>query len=94
MVVVIAYLLMGFLWDLWSVGWTLFLLIPIVPSIFHAIRTKKATRFAYPVFVTFIYLTLGMTIGYWHPLWVLFLTIPIYYTIFGEIEKAKREKTN
>ncbi len=90
-IIVIAYLLTGFLFNLWAVTWTLFLLVPLVPSLVDAIISRKGTKFLYPVFVTFLFFTLGLTIGHWNILWVLFITVPLYYIIFGEIEKANRE---
>lgn len=90
---VIAYLLMGFLtpWG-WRIGWLVFFLIPIIPSLVSAIRRRKASRFAYPLFVTGVYLLLGMWLGLWHPWWILFLTIPVYYTLCSTIEHIARRK--
>jgi len=91
--VVIAYILLGFLVPLgWRNYWVLFFLIPIVPSLFEAIRRRKFCAFAYPVLIVMIYLTIGMFIGMWHPTWVLFLTIPVYYTIFGPIDAANTKR--
>ena len=85
--ITIIYLLWGFLWDGWAVGWTLYVTVPIYYSIFDCIKKKKASHFAYPVLVTFIYLFVGMQWGFWHPNWVIFITIPIYYAITDAIEK-------
>ena len=89
LVIAIIYIILGCVLggQGWAVYWTLFLLIPIVPSVFSAIEKKKFTDFAYPVLVTFVYLFLGMYAGLWHPYWVLFLTIPVYYIIFDPIDK-------
>jgi transcriptional regulator with XRE-family HTH domain len=55
LVVVITYLLLGFLVnDAWYHFWPLFFLIPVVPSFVGAIALKKFTVFAYPVFVTML----------------------------------------
>ncbi len=86
-VITIAYLLWGFLGDGWTLGWTLYVTIPVYYSVIECIQKKKASHFAYPVFVTFIYLFVGMQWGYWHPNWILFVTIPIYYAITAAIEK-------
>ena len=92
LLVVIAFLLTGMLWDMWHISWTFFLLIPVFATIPEAIKKRKPTEFAYPVLVTFFFCLFGMIYGIWHPLWVLFITIPIYYAIFGELQKYWRNK--
>lgn len=91
--VVIAYILLGSLAGLWGQAWTLFLLIPLVPTLAEAIILKNANIFAYPIFLAFIYLTLCVWVlpacnvaPMWHPLWVMFLTIPIYYGVCNFIK--------
>lgn len=90
--VVIAYILLGAIGGLWAQAWTLFLLIPIVPTLAEAIILKNANVFAYPIFLAFIYLTLcawilpSFDLNMWHPLWVMFLTIPIYYGVCNFIK--------
>ena len=82
---VIVYLLLGFLISNdngWICGWTVFFLIPIVPSIFEAIYKKDITEFVFPVFIVAIYLNLGMIFSLWHPTWIIFILIPIFYIIF------------
>lgn len=89
LIVLVAYLLCGFLipnGEGWRCYWTLFLLIPVIPSIFKAIQRKKFTRFNYAVAVTFVYLTVGMLANVWSPTWILFVSIPFYYAIFGKID--------
>lgn len=88
LLVTIAYLLLGFLVkDGWRNYWVLFFLIPIIPSIFEAIRKRRFCAFVYPLAATMVYLSLGMFIDLWHPTWVLFITIPVYYAIFGPIDR-------
>ena len=89
LVCTIFYLTIGFLteWG-WRTCWTVFLLIPVIPSIFSAFRKKRFCDFLYPVFVTFAFLTIGMVFDLWHPTWILFITIPVYYTIFGTIDRS------
>ena len=87
LLILIAFLLTGFLWNTWTYMWTLFILIPVFATIPSAIRKRKPTEFAYPCLVTFLFCLFGMLYGVWHPLWVLFITIPIYYTLFGELQK-------
>lgn len=89
----IAYILIGtFIKDGWKNYWVIFFLIPIVPSLLLAIRKRKATLFAYPLFATALYLTLGMFLNLWHPTWVLFISIPVYYSIFGPIDRYQKER--
>ena len=86
-IVTIAFLLWGFIWDGWDVGWTLYLLIPIYHSLIDCVRQRRWSAFAYPVFISFIYLFIGMRWDLWHPYWVLYITVPIYYAIAGAIDK-------
>ena len=87
LLVVIAYLLCGFLLpNGWSHYWVLFFLIPIVPTLIKAIDKRRFCVFAYPVLVVGVYLTLGMFFGLWHPMWILFITIPVYYSCFGPLD--------
>ncbi len=89
----VAYLLLGFLTDRgWAVGWTLFLLIPVIGSIGDCIRTKKISDFLYPVLVTFIYLFLGMHEGLWHPTWIIFITVPLFYIPANLIDKKRNKE--
>lgn len=93
MATVIAYLVMGFVFDWgWRIGWLVFLLVPLIPSLFSAIRRRKPSRFAYPVLVAGVYLFLGLWFGWWHPWWILFLTIPLYYTTCTAIERVIHKK--
>lgn len=86
-IITIAFLLWGFIWDGWAVGWMLYLLIPVYHSLIECIRKKKWSAFAYPVFISFIYLFMGMRWDLWHPYWVLYITVPIYYAIANAIDK-------
>lgn len=87
MLSVIAYLVMGFVWDLWHPAWIVFFAIPVLPTIPAAIKEKNPNVFCYPVLVTAVYLLVGFLFGLWHPLWVLFLTIPVYAIIAEFIKK-------
>lgn len=95
MLVIVAYLLCGFLipnGEGWRNYWVLFFLIPIVPSLLLAIRKRRFCVFAFPVFVVALYLTLGMFLSIWHPTWVMFLAIPAYYSLFGPIDVRMHRK--
>lgn len=78
--VTVAYLLIGVLFNAWHPGWMLFLLIPVGTTLMDAIRSRNANRFAYPVLATLIFLYLGFFYYAWHPGWVVFVTIPLYYS--------------
>ena len=87
---VVTFLLLGFLLPGgvgWTIGWIVFLFIPIFASLFSCFHRKKITAFAMPVLVTAIYMFLGMGFGMWHPYWIVFLAIPIFYSVFGPIDK-------
>lgn len=89
LLVLTSYILLGcFIPSTWGVAWVLFLTIPVVSSLFKAIKKKRIKDFSYPTFVTFIYLGLGMlttvypetfNFSWWHPGWVIFITIVIWY---------------
>lgn len=88
--VTIAFLLWGFLAkdaSGWTVGWTLFITIPVYYSVIDCFRTKRLSNFCYPVFIAFLYCLFGMLWGLWHPLWIMFITIPVYYVIADAIDK-------
>jgi len=89
----IAYLLIGFFIEGgWSVGWTIFLLVPVYYSVTDCIRRKSFSSFNYSVFVTFLFLLFGMLYSVWHPLWIIYLTVPVYYPIASAIDSAIRNR--
>ena len=87
MLSLIAYIVMGCVWDLWHPAWIVFFTIPVFPTIPAAIREKNPHVFCFPVLVTGVYLLVGFLCGLWHPLWVLFLAIPVYSIIADFIKK-------
>lgn len=90
---VIAYILLGtFVKGGWADYWPLFILFPVLPSIYTAIKEKKFAAFLYPLAVTGAYCFVGMFTGMWHPFWFLFLTIPVYYMIADPIDKTIKNK--
>ena len=89
-VVLIAYLLTGFLLDWWYVNWVLFLLIPCWYGLLLAIRTRRPLLFPYPVLITAVYLVLGFLSDWWHPGWIMFITIPIYYWVADAVRRSGR----
>ena len=85
--IIITYIVLGCLFNVWHPAWILFLFIPIVGSIFDAIEHKSLKSFFYPGLVVAIYLFLGIQYHLWHPYWFLFITIPVYYIIAEMIDK-------
>lgn len=94
--VIIGYLLFGFLYEdhafAWGIGWTAILLIPVFTSVFECARKHRVSRFAYPVLIAAAYCFLGILLGLWHPLWVMFLTIPVFYGIATPIDRVLSNK--
>ncbi len=76
---VVIYLILGFAFGAWHPGWLVFLMIPVVDSIFSCIRRRSLRPFAYPVLCAFAYLVLGFFVsGGWAWGWIVFLTIPLW----------------
>ena len=93
--IVIIYLLLGSLLDLWSKAWVLFPLVAIIPSVFEAFERHSVGKFSYAMFVVFIYLLLNVWIlktPLWHPLWVMFITIPIFWSVSSFIRHSKQSE--
>jgi len=87
--VVAAYLVMGFLWDLWHPGWMLFFAIPVYYELVSMLATreirKKLNRFPIAVLCVAAYLLLGFYLDLWHPGWIIFLLIPLYHTTVSAV---------
>ena len=73
--VAFAYLLLGFVFNLWHPGWIIFLTIPLY--YLPAAQRTPMRLLCNPVMVTIIYLLLGCFCNLWHPGWLVFLLIPI-----------------
>lgn len=71
---VIAFLLLGCIWDLWHPGWMVFFLIPIMPFLIG----YKKMHITYPLVCAIAYLIMGIGFDLWHPGWIIFLTIPVF----------------
>ena len=93
--VVIAYLAIGFLFDIWHPTWLIFLTIPVYYTMITVSKSQNWYAFPYPILVFTSYLCLGIFFGLWHPTWLIFLTIPVYYEMIA-MNKAKtfRKKAN
>ena len=81
LLVVVAYIILGAIYDWWHPGWLLFLSIPLVSTFMEAIYNKNAHDFAFPILMTLIFFVLGFYYDWWHPGWVVFILIPVYYAI-------------
>lgn len=88
----IAYLLIGFLCDLWHPGWLLFFLPLIAGGIFDTIAKRNPSNFPIVFIVTAVYLLLGCQWSMWHPYWALFCVIPAYYIVVEPIKAAVAKK--
>ena len=73
--VAFAYLVLGFVFNLWHPGWIIFLTIPLY--YLPATQRTPMRLLCNPVMSTIIYLLLGCVCNLWHPGWLVFLLIPI-----------------
>ena len=73
--VTFAYLLLGFVFNLWHPGWLIFFTIPLY--YLPAAQRTPLRLLCNPVMITIIYLMLGCFCNLWHPGWLVFLLIPI-----------------
>lgn len=85
LIAIVAHIVLGICFDLWWTGWLIYLLVPVISTLIHAVRRRNPYLFAYPVFVTFLFLYAGLVHAAWHPAWVVYLTIPLYYSFWGYI---------
>ena len=92
LLVVVAYLLFGFLMNAWHPAWLIFFAIPLYYGTVGAVKYKSANVFPYPVLVAFVYLLCGCVWEMWHPHWVMFLTIPFYYGAVSLIRNNDKVK--
>jgi len=93
-IVVVAYLLIGFLANLWYLGWVVFLAIPVYYSISDSINNgyslaKAMSHFPIAVVCTAAFFLMGFLADLWHPGWLVFLFIPIYHSIMSAIAHSK-----
>ena len=90
-----AYLLLGFLLNLWGSAWIVFFIPEIVCSIARSIRKKNANQFNIVFLACFVFFLVCMMIPalnpsfpqYWTPMWVVFISIPVYYVAVNTIHK-------
>lgn len=94
-IVTVAYILIGVVYNLWHPGWLIFGIIPIFSTATTAIKKRDLMYFAFPVPVAMIIGYFRFVEGTWYPYWLLLLTIPLYYSLLGYIKhiiKTRREK--
>ncbi len=80
LVVIIAYLLIGFTANEWGTGLFVFFTIPVYYMIGHTVESKKVAHFVgglYPIAVVAWFLWMAFVLNQPHPAWVAFLTIPL-----------------
>lgn len=85
LLIVAAYLLLGFLMDAWHPAWLLFLLIPTLTA-----NNLSDLTGTFPILVVVGFLCLGFFLDAWHPGWLIFLSIPVFYIAVDQIKKAVR----
>ena len=97
LLVIVTYILLGSLKDLWHPAWLIFFIIPIYYMSMEALVHKSPELVPIVFIVIATYLALGC-IGarqgqnYWHPYWALFLAIPVYYMMIAAIKGANWSK--
>ncbi len=97
-----AYLLLGFLLNMWSTMWILFFVPDIILSLYKAIRNKRPKEFNITFVSLFVFFLICLVLfpeqKLWHPMWAVFLAIPLYYVVVGGIESLveinKNKKNN
>lgn len=79
-IAVIAFMLLGFLGDLWHPGWLVFFIIPIIAILVNVRRDGIMTLLtALSPFVAVIaFMALGYYKELWHPGWLVFFIIPFF----------------
>jgi hypothetical protein len=78
-IVTLAYLIIGFAFQIWHPTWLLFLTIPCYYMLVEFSRSRDWNTFPYPILCVILFLTTGFDYNIWHPMWMIFLSIPIYY---------------
>lgn len=82
-----VYLTIGFVFDIWSPTWLIFLLIPIMPTVLYGFTKGKNIVMTITTIITFVaFFVLGF-LGYWHPGWLVFFIIPIVSTLTPKMRK-------
>ena len=90
-VVLVAYLIIGFYYDLWHPGWLIFFAIPIYYEVAAMCLAKSLRKrlnlFPMALLCVVFYLCAGFCYGLWHPTWIVFLLVPLYHSMVSAILK-------
>ncbi len=76
-VLIVIYVLFGFLFQTWSYLWLIFLLIPVAAIIGNGKGMQKKLVALSPFVATVAFFLLGYLGGYWQYSWMAFLLIPM-----------------
>ena len=88
LLVVIAFVLLGAVGNMWHPGWLVFLLIPIYYMTAECIKHKNPYLFPMPFIAIGAFLLVGFILKEWHPYWAILLSIPLYYVAVAVITKG------
>lgn len=91
-IVIITYLLMGFLGNLWVPGLVVFAAWPLYFVFDNLMKIKQTRLLIYTLVCVAIYVVIGLTLKIWHPTWIIFLTIPIFESLYASTLKLVKEK--
>lgn len=81
---VIAFMILGFGFDLWHPGWMVFFSIPISAILVNAFDKRSSGLVSLSPFIAVVtYLILGFGFNLWHPGWLVFLIIPVFGILTG-----------
>lgn len=72
---VLIYLCLGFIWELWYIGWLVFFAVPI-----FMLAVKGNYKSVFVISLVAIYLYIGIKWYLWHPGWLIFFTLPVFYS--------------
>ena len=81
-IALIAFLIIGFVWDAWHPGWIVFVLASVIDGF---LRDKSS--FIVYVAATAVFLFAGYTWGAWHPGWIVFLIASLVAQLIRIINK-------
>lgn len=82
-IVTVAYIALGFAFGktAWTVGWLLYLTVPMFSSVERSVRNRVGrrwlSRFPWELLIVGGYLFVGLLFGIWHPTWIAFILIPV-----------------
>ena len=89
-VATVAYLLFGFLLNMWNSMWILFFVPDIIMSFAKSIYRRRPHHFNITFLALFSFFLVCWVLfpekQLWHPMWSVFLAIPLYYICVNRIE--------